>query len=194
MYMYTVWIIHCSRCHYLLEQGHQWCSQTCWRTNNINLVSKCEVMASNSLLQNRSKYLEARSELLFRIRGLHIGAHHGNVVSLWGHVVGKRHTGYIDIWRCKPSITYAYSHNYYYCAFHNTRTIYILVGCSLQPNFLYTNCWLPEGCGWPYYGRLMMKGSWANIIVTRPKLVSVRCLQLLLITSQLCHQLLPKGD
>ena len=74
----------------------------------INLVSKCEVMTSNSLLQNWSKYLEARSELLFRISGLHFGAHHGNVVSLWGHVVGKRHTGYIDIWRCKSSIIYAY--------------------------------------------------------------------------------------
>jgi hypothetical protein len=41
-----------------------------------------EVIASNSLLQNRSKYLEARSEFLFRISGLHIGAHHGNVVPL----------------------------------------------------------------------------------------------------------------
>ena len=78
------------------------------KNKQINLVCKCEVMACNSLLQDRSKYLEAGLELLFRIRCLHFGAHHGNVVPLWGHIVGKRHTGYIDVWRCKSSITYAY--------------------------------------------------------------------------------------
>lgn len=78
-----------------------------WKKHSV--ISKLSVkqMACNSLFQNGSKYLEAVSEFLFRISGLHFSAHHGNVVALWGHVVGKWHAGYIDIWRFKLSIALA---------------------------------------------------------------------------------------
>ena len=55
----------------------------------------------SSLLNDGTKDIDSMLEFISWIRGLHSGAHHGNVVALRGNIVSKGHTGDIDVWRGK---------------------------------------------------------------------------------------------